>query len=205
MGRGLWFLIVCVVMAACSPPSSRRSDASVPVLVDAACGAAIEAHEVLASPHVDTSASLVYNSNPPSSGPHYSEWARWGIYREPVARGYLVHSLEHGAVVLSYRCANADACPMLHDALAAFVARLPPEPLCVAEGLRRRIIVTPDPMLAPSVTIAGAAWGFTYTASCVDDRSLETFVLGTTGRAPENFCADGSQPAASPMVDAGRD
>ncbi len=166
----------------------------VPVLVDAACGAAIIAHPILESPHVDLDAGILWNSNPPSSGPHFGVWARWGVYTDPIPRGYLVHSLEHGAVVLSYRCANRAGCPAVHDQLARFVGALPPEPMCVAEGVRRRIIVTPDPLLDPSVTVAGAAWGFTYRATCVDERSLETFVLGTTGRAPEDFCADGYFP-----------
>lgn len=197
-------LIVCasLLAAACSAPRTR-ADASVPVLVDAACGAAIEAHELLASPHVDPSTTITYNSNPPSSGPHFPDWARWGEYSEPIPRGYLVHALEHGAVVLSYRCANRAACPELADGLAAFVARLPPEPMCLELGLRRRIIVTPDPLLDSSVTIAGAAWGVTYRASCVDPSSLETFVLGTTGRAPENFCNEGGFPPRTSVGDAG--
>ncbi|MBL8680696.1 MAG: DUF3105 domain-containing protein [Myxococcales bacterium] len=163
-------------------------------LVDAACGATITAHPILDSPHVDVDAGITWNSNPPSSGPHFGIWARWGVYTDPIPRGYLVHSLEHGAVVLSYRCANRAACPAVHDQLARFVAALPPEPGCVPEGVRRRIILTPDPLLDPSVTVAGAAWGHTYRATCVDERSLETFVLGTTGRAPEDFCADGFYP-----------
>ncbi len=176
--------------------------ADVPVLRDAACGAMIRAHPILESPHVETDASTPWNSNPPTSGPHFGIWARWGTYTEPIPRGYLVHSLEHGAVVLSYRCANRDGCPMIHDRLAAFVRGLPPEPACVAEGLRRRIILTPDPLL--DTLVAGAAWGFSYRADCVDEGSLETFVLSLTGRAPEDFCADGFYP---PIVagDAGAD
>lgn len=194
MKRRLLALCVSASMSVACAARSTRSDASVPVLVDAACGAAIEAHDILASPHVDTVRPSDYNSNPPSSGPHYPVWARWGVFEEPIDRGYLVHSLEHGAVVLSYRCANRAACPETHDALAAFAMRLPPEPICLEMGLRRRIIVVPDPQLDPSVTVAGAAWGVTYRANCVDPSSLETFVLGTTGRAPENFCNDGSFP-----------
>lgn len=45
-----------------------------------------------------------YNSNPPTSGPHDAEWIRAGIYDEPQGDGYLVHSLEHGYVILHYNC-----------------------------------------------------------------------------------------------------
>jgi hypothetical protein len=175
---------------------------SIPVLRDAACGAAIVAHPILESPHVETDASTPWNSNPPSSGPHFGIWARWGVYAEPIPRGYLVHSLEHGAVVVAYRCANRAACPAVHDRLASFVRGLPPEPACVVDGLRRRIILTPDPLL--DTAVAAAAWGHTYRADCVDEGSLETFVLSLTGRAPEDFCADGFYPPIA-AEDAGAD
>lgn len=45
-----------------------------------------------------------YNSNPPTSGPHDTEWIRAGIYNEPQGDGYLVHSLEHGYIIVSYNC-----------------------------------------------------------------------------------------------------
>jgi hypothetical protein len=184
----------------------------VPSLGDAACGAAITQHMVQESPHVDFDASMYdaainWNSNPPSSGPHFGLWAYWGIYPTPIPRGYYVHNLEHGGVVLSYRCASRAAsaqCTAMHDQLAAFVNGLPPEPACVGTGVRRRIILTPDPSL--TTTVGGSAWGYTYNASCVDTRSLEIFVLSLTGRAPEDFCADGFYPEPPPPpMDAGRD
>jgi len=45
-----------------------------------------------------------FNSDPPTSGPHDAEWKRGGVYKEPQGDGYLVHSLEHGYVVISHNC-----------------------------------------------------------------------------------------------------
>jgi len=45
-----------------------------------------------------------YNSNPPTSGPHDAVWIKAGVYDQPQGDGHLVHSLEHGYVVISYRC-----------------------------------------------------------------------------------------------------
>jgi len=45
-----------------------------------------------------------YNSNPPTSGPHDSEWIKKGVYKEPQGDGHLVHSLEHGYIVISHNC-----------------------------------------------------------------------------------------------------
>lgn len=45
-----------------------------------------------------------YNSNPPTSGPHDAVWTRPGVYSESQGDGHLVHSLEHGYVVISHNC-----------------------------------------------------------------------------------------------------
>lgn len=54
--------------------------------------------------HVDPGTKLDYNSNPPTSGPHYTTWVTKGVYDTVKQDGYLVHSLEHGYVVISYNC-----------------------------------------------------------------------------------------------------
>jgi hypothetical protein len=43
-----------------------------------------------------------WNSNPPTSGPHYGQTAVWGSYDEPVPLVQTVHNLEHGGVVIHY-------------------------------------------------------------------------------------------------------
>lgn len=43
-----------------------------------------------------------WNSNPPTSGPHYGEWAVWNFYDEEVPLVKSVHNLEHGGVVIHY-------------------------------------------------------------------------------------------------------
>ena len=45
-----------------------------------------------------------YNSNPPTSGPHYEIWTQAGVYDAPKDDRNLVHSLEHGYVIISYNC-----------------------------------------------------------------------------------------------------
>jgi uncharacterized protein DUF3105 len=45
-----------------------------------------------------------YNSNPPTSGPHYLERvANWGSYQEETPQTTLVHNLEHGGIVIHYK------------------------------------------------------------------------------------------------------
>lgn len=59
--------------------------------------------------HVAVGTQVDYNSNPPTSGPHYADWTRAGIYQTPLDDGYLVHSLEHGYVIISYNCAKLES------------------------------------------------------------------------------------------------
>lgn len=49
-------------------------------------------------------AASKYNSNPPTSGPHLATWVKSGIYNTPQSEGELIHSLEHGYVIISYNC-----------------------------------------------------------------------------------------------------
>ncbi len=41
-----------------------------------------------------------YTSDPPVSGNHFSQWAKWGTYSEPVPDVNAIHNMEHGGVVV---------------------------------------------------------------------------------------------------------
>lgn len=56
--------------------------------------------------HVPAGTAVEYNSNPPTSGPHYANWEKPGIYDQVLEDGKLIHSLEHGYVIISYNCAK---------------------------------------------------------------------------------------------------
>ncbi len=53
--------------------------------------------------HVPTGSPIQYKHNPPTSGPHYPQIARPGVYLREILPGYWVHNLEHGYVVILYR------------------------------------------------------------------------------------------------------
>jgi len=54
----------------------------------------------------EENANFVYNSNPPTSGPHNADWIRAGVYASPQDKYKLIHSLEHGYIVVHYNCAR---------------------------------------------------------------------------------------------------
>lgn len=51
----------------------------------------------------DSPRPTTYNSNPPTSGPHYATPARVGFYEKQFPDERLIHNLEHGDVWISYR------------------------------------------------------------------------------------------------------
>jgi hypothetical protein len=157
---------------------------------DAGCPVEIDEEPLLDAPHVPIPSNINWNSNPPSSGPHYPYWAAYQAYTEPVPRGYYVHDLEHGAIVLLYNCATS-SCTDTVAALQSVSDSLPDDPLCtqLGEGVRVRTVITPDPLI--DVPVAAAAWGWVYKAQCVDLPTLKAFALDHYAHSPEDFCTNG--------------
>ena len=83
-----------------------------------------------------------YNSNPPTSGPHVGNVARWGIHRTPVPKELQVHNLEDGGVIIQYNCQN---CPDLVSKLKK-----------IAKGYNR-ILLAPYPNMDEKIALT--AWG----------------------------------------------
>ncbi|MBX3130329.1 MAG: DUF3105 domain-containing protein [Polyangiaceae bacterium] len=158
-----------------------------PTPVDgSACNAVMQHHPILASPHVATCSVLDYATNPPSSGPHYPAWPAFKSYDAPVPRGYWVHALEHGAVIVLYSCTDCD------DEVAAarqWVDALPLDAVCAKNDSKRRVIISPDPLLPTRWAAAG--WGATLRASCFEPAVFADFYERMHGAGPENFCAEG--------------
>jgi hypothetical protein len=165
--------------------------------VEAGCAVTIETPAILESPHVPVGSEISYNSNPPASGPHYPMWAAFQEFATPVPRPYYVHDLEHGAVVLLYKCdpgsAASPTCTEIQQMLRETMTSLPADPVCTAQngaaGPALRVLMTPDPLL--DVAIAATAWGWTYKANCIDPASLKQFARDHYNQGTEDVCANG--------------
>ena len=125
---------------------------------------------------VGTSHTVRYNSDPPTSGPHYDPSARPGIYDEPIPDGYLVHSLEHGYVIISY---NVEGIPEQEaDSLVAQLTE-------IAEGERLwKLIVVPRPGMEHRIALT--AWQRIDTMERVDARRIRRFISAWRDRGPEH-------------------
>ncbi|MDH5507224.1 MAG: DUF3105 domain-containing protein, partial [Anaerolineae bacterium] len=83
--------------------------------------------------HVDPGTDVEYNSNPPTSGSHYDQPMNAGFYEDgsietqvPFPESHIVHSLEHGYVVIWYNCdvlETAAACDELKDQVRTVMDR----------------------------------------------------------------------------------
>lgn len=101
--------------------------------------------EAIDQPHA------VYNSRPPSSGPHLPGLANWGESEAQVPPELYVHNLEDGGVVLAYSCGSE--CPDLVEDLRSTLRDF--------DG-RRLLMIPYDDIVDPTGVAhraAAVAWG----------------------------------------------
>lgn len=165
----------------------------------AQCAPQVAQHPIEGADHLTPCDPTPYNTNPPSSGNHYYVWAAFRTYDSPVAPGFLVHDLEHGAIVIGYNCPAGCASDVA--ALQAWIDHRPVDPACSGASVDRRIILAPNPNL--DVKFAAAAWGWTWKAACVDTASLSAFAGVHYAKGPEDLCGGGAPDAATlcPVLD----
>lgn len=165
------------------------SDPPTRMEVPASCPVETQSWPSEGQQHAMEGTPLTFASNPPSSGTHYPVWGRWGQHSEVLERGYYVHNLEHGGIVLLYHCETA--CPDIVAALKSVVDSRPQDPACDTT-VRSRIVLTEDPLL--DVPVAAASWQNTYRAQCADLPSLTAFANAHYDQAPESLCNQGYVP-----------
>ncbi len=172
------------LLAACGgeiDPHDSVSDEQAP----AECHVTERAHASEGQTHVDSCTKVIYGTNPPSSGTHYPVWAAFKTYDVPIPQGFVVHSLEHGAVALQYRPADADEATVA--AIREWATTLPPDPGC---SERRRLIIAPNPSL--TTPFAASAWQHTLTSMCFHGPTFARFFRDHVGHGPEDICSDGN-------------
>ena len=123
-------------------------------------------------------AEVTYEESPPVGGPHNPVWLNCGTYDNEVPNENAVHSMEHGAVWLTYD-------PSLSDADVSKLRELMPPDYA---------ILSPYPGLEDPVV--ASAWGRQLRATGVEDSRLEDFlgeyVQGSQAPEPGASCSGGS-------------
>lgn len=84
-----------------------------------------------------------YNSDPPTSGPHLSSIARWGVHERPISKELQVHNLEDGGVIVHYNCPEgSQECRTLVEKLAKVVRQYNHAILAPYPGMSYQIALT---------------------------------------------------------------
>jgi hypothetical protein len=107
--RTCWALIMTLMIPACTTTSTPASMSGMPGFTDRPAipnDSGIEGVQTFPDKsvyhkHVET-VTDPGNEIPPTFGEHFSKWQNCGIYDQPVALGNALHSMEHGAVWLTY-------------------------------------------------------------------------------------------------------
>lgn len=123
--------------------------------------------------HVPIGTDIEWANNPPHSGEHFPMWELWGEHESTVERGYWVHNMEHGGIVLGYRC--ADDCEAEVEVLREVIAARPDS----------RILLTPDAQLEGD-RFAAVSWTWVYRFDEPDLDTLLCFVDQHFNHAPED-------------------
>jgi hypothetical protein len=141
--------------------------------------------QVFAEPnHNHVTGTVHYNRTPPAGGPHNDVWLNCGIYTRPVRNENAVHSLEHGAVWITYT----------PDLAHSGITRLRRFVQSHYVGSHRYLILSPYPGL-PAPVVA-SAWGAQLRLRGPGDPRLAAFVThfagGNQGGEQGGPCTDGT-------------
>ena len=107
----------------------------------------------------ETGLEIAFGELPPAGGTHDPVWQNCGIYGEPLNTPNVVHSLEHGAIWISYR------------------PDLPAEEIAAIEDAVRGqnfLVVSPYPEQRSPIVLTG--WGVQLELDSPDDDRFDAFI-----------------------------
>ncbi len=110
-----------------------------------------------------------YNSNPPTSGPHWPQQAECKIYTQEVPDEAAIHSLEHGAVWISYKDKNDNK---LVEKLTDFAKK----------NLNKLLL---SPRSKNDSSLAVASWGRSLKLEEFDEQQINEFIKANKNNSPE--------------------
>jgi len=125
------------------------------------------------SEHVPTSTSITYRTDPPTSGPHYADFvASGGFYTTEINPPYVVHSMEHGAIIIYYSPAvTAEQLNHLKDLAAQH------------PGNGAQVVA--EPRNDPIYPIILTAWTHRLRLTTYDAARIDAFVALFLNQGPE--------------------
>ena len=121
--------------------------------------------------HLSPGASVRYLGDPPTSGRHDLKWVDPGVYDTVQRREKLVHSLEHGMIVIYYDTPKAAAFETLKQWADLY------------GGAWSGLVLTRKPGLGASIVLT--AWNRVLRLKTFDADAAAAFIDAYRGRGPE--------------------
>ncbi len=144
---------------------------------------------------IDAKDDPKWNTDPPTSGPHYPNPAIFGAYDSPVQIAQAVHNLEHGGVFIFY---GEDVPEETVSQLESFYNEDPtglllaPKP-DLGDEIALGAWVTPDPR--PGAVGEGGQ-GHLATCTTFDEKAFTTFRDDFRFKGPERFAPEQLEPGS---------
>jgi len=138
----------------------------------------VQTEESNGNRHVEQGTDIDYEKVPPTSGTHWGgpgSWETAGFYTDQVPVESLVHSLEHGAVVVYYDPAKLTA--ESDQYLRGWANN--------QTGDWQSFIAVPNPKDDPEAAYVLTAWEKRLTMDEYDNSKVRAFVAEYIGRGPE--------------------
>lgn len=122
---------------------------------------------------------VTYAENPPVGGVHHPTWQNCGYYPAPVPNENAVHSLEHGAIWITYQ------------------PDLPQEQVDILRNLAEsQSFILVSPMEGIPTPVVASAWGRQVQLESAEDERLDQFIrrfrLSPEAPEPGAACGGGS-------------
>lgn len=136
----------------------------------------VEVYDYPASVH--PSEAVEYTENPPVGGPHNQAWWNCGVYQEEIPKEHAVHSLEHGAVWLTYQ------------------PSLPADQIAALERLGQDSYMLVSPNSTQDNLIVASSWNHQLSMDELDERLVRAFIReykeGPATPEPGGLCSNGT-------------
>lgn len=171
--RWLAAVATALILPACGGgPSDQTKQSPVPTDPD------IETFPNEGQEHVPVGTMVVYGTDPPTSGNHYPDPQDGGFFDHEIAAGFLVHSMEHGGVIIYYSPAVTD------DEIKELKKLAKAHP-----GSFSQVVCVPRN--DPTYPIILTAWTHRLRLATYDQARIDGFITLYLGHGPEHAAMDG--------------
>ena len=122
--------------------------------------------------HLPQGQGIPYQSDPPTSGPHWPTPTEAGFYADRQWPEALVHALEHGNIVIYYDAPGEESLTTIRGWTGLY------------RGVWDGVVATPKPGLATEIILT--AWRRVLRLDPFDSAGAAAFIDRFRGRGPEN-------------------